>query len=51
MTVSLHRGFFIIVLDLRLTKWVRGCREIAFNFFICFIFLPEEKREPYRISS
>ena len=30
--VSLHRGFFIIVLDLRLTKLVRGCRETAFNF-------------------
>ena len=38
MTVSLHRGFFIIVLDLRLTKWVRGCREIAFNFFYLFHF-------------
>ena len=33
----LHRGFFIIVLDLRLTKLVRGCRETAFN---CFISLP-----------
>ena len=38
MTVSLHRGFFIIVLDLRLTKWVRGCREIAFNFLYLFHF-------------
>ena len=29
--VSLQRGFFIIVLDLRLTKLIRGCRETAFN--------------------
>jgi len=28
----LYCGFFIIVLDLRLTKLVRGCRETAFNF-------------------
>jgi hypothetical protein len=34
MSLSLHRGFFIIVLDLRLTKLIRGCRETAFNFFM-----------------
>ncbi len=35
--VSLYRGFFIIVLDLRLTKLVRGCRETSFNCFIGFL--------------
>ena len=36
MSVYLHCGFFIIVLDLRLTKLVRGCRETAFNFLYTF---------------
>ena len=31
-SLLLHCGFFIIVLDLRLTKLIRGCRETAFNF-------------------
>ena len=31
--VSLFRGFFIIVLDLRLTKVVKGSRETSLNFF------------------
>ena len=30
-SVYLHRGFFIIVLDLRLTKLIRACRETGFN--------------------
>jgi len=32
--VSLFRGFFIIVLDLRLTKVVKGSRETSLNFFV-----------------
>ena len=36
--VYLYCGFFIIVLDLRLTKLVRGCRETAFNCFITSLF-------------
>ena len=31
IALPLQRSFFIIVLDLRLTKLVKGCRETAFN--------------------
>ena len=40
VSVHLQCGFFIIVLDLRLTKLVRGCRETAFNFLYTFQFFP-----------
>lgn len=39
-SLPLHRGFFIIVLDLRLTKMVRGCRETSFNFLYQPHFFP-----------
>ena len=35
-SVLLFCGFFIIVLDLRLTKLVRACRETGFNFLYTF---------------
>ena len=44
-SVLLYCGFFIIVLDLRLTKLVRACRETGFNFFmkhLCFGFNPTQ---------
>ena len=37
-SVLLYCGFFIIVLDLRLTKLVRACRETGFNFYRPLLF-------------
>ena len=40
----LQRGFFIIVLDLRLTKLIRGCRETASTCFMASLasLLPQQ---------